>query len=131
MGIEPYLIAAVLRCSVAQRLVRKLCKKCIKIYKANKRIMQLYQRYGIKSDAMFMTEGCPECNYAGYKGRTIVAEVFQVNTEIEKMISLQKPMGEIKKYAIKNDMQSIAFDALQKVSEGITSFEEVEREVLF
>jgi len=131
MGLEPYLIAAVLRCSVAQRLVRKLCKKCIKSHKASKRVKQLYQRYDIKSNAIFMAEGCPECNYAGYKGRTIVAEVFQVDTEIERMISLQRPMTEIKKYAIKNHMQPIAFDALQKVSEGITSFEEVEREVLF
>jgi len=131
MGLEPYLIAAVLRCSVAQRLVRKLCKKCIKPHKAGKRVNQLYQKYDIESNTMFIAEGCPECNYTGYKGRTIVAEVFQVDAEIERMISLQKPIADIKKYAIKNNMQSIAHDALQKVSEGITSFEEVEREVLF
>ena len=131
MGIEPYLIAAVLRCSVAQRLVRKLCKKCMESRKADKQVKQLYQKYGIESNTMFTAKGCPECNYTGYKGRTIVAEIFSVDSETEKMIARQTPITEIKKYAIKNSMQPIACDALQKVADGITSFEEIEREVLF
>jgi len=131
MGLEPYLIAAVLRCSVAQRLVRKLCKECIKSYKADKKIKQLYLKYNIKSDVVFTAKGCAMCNYTGYKGRTIVAEIFTNDAEVEKMIALQKPASEIKSYAIKSGMQPIARDALQKIAEGITSFEEVEREVLF
>ncbi|MCL2793559.1 MAG: GspE/PulE family protein [Spirochaetaceae bacterium] len=131
MGLEPYLIAAVLRCSVAQRLVRKLCVKCIKQHKASWKLAQLYKKYKIKSDVMFVAAGCHECNHTGYKGRTIVAEIFEVDEEIERMISQQQSIAEIKKYANKNGMQLIACDALAKVSGGITSFEEVEREVLF
>ena len=136
MRLEPYLVAAVLRCSVAQRLVRKLCRKCITALdvcseEVYRKVKQLYRKYNIEKDFMFTAKGCPECNHTGYKGRTIVAEIFEVDDEAERMISQQSSVAEIRKYAIKNGMQSIAYDALQKVSDGITSFEEVEREVLF
>jgi general secretion pathway protein E/type IV pilus assembly protein PilB len=132
MDLEPYLIAAVLRCSVAQRLVRKLCPICRKRIKADKNILSLLSAYKIAGDINYEPTGCEACEFTGYCGRTIIGEVFIVDKTIEDMIREHKSVSEIVKYASKNaGMGSMANDALNKVVDGITSFSEVEREVFF
>jgi len=132
MEIEPYLIAAVLRCSVAQRLVRRICPACKKEMAVNKKVKSLMLKYKVKGDYMYQSEGCHECDYSGYKGRTVISEVFSMDKTLEEMIIERKSVSVIMKYAqTHTGMGSIAKNALQKVADGITTFNEVEREVLF
>lgn len=132
MGLEPYLIAAVLRCSVAQRLVRKICPSCGKNVPVTGRLQSLFAKYGVSGDEVRESTGCASCDYTGYKGRTIISEVFIVNKAIEGMIAERKSVTEIVEYAVKNGgMDSMAKNALQKVVDGITTINEIEREVLF
>jgi general secretion pathway protein E/type IV pilus assembly protein PilB len=130
MGIEPYLVAAVLRCSVAQRLVRKLCPLCRKEVKAKPRIGTLLKKYRIERASLFEPAGCGNCGYTGYRGRTIVGEVLMVDPVIEEMIAGRKSAAEIGRCAGRQGMESMARDALRKAAQGITSIEEIEREVL-
>jgi general secretion pathway protein E/type IV pilus assembly protein PilB len=131
MDLEPYLIAAVLRCSVAQRLIRKLCPECRKKVKPSGNIRSVLAKYKITGEHLYEPVGCPACEYTGYRGRTIIGEVFTVDKTIEEMISRQQPLPEIIAYAGKHaGMGSMAKDALQKVMDGISSFSEIEREVL-
>jgi general secretion pathway protein E/type IV pilus assembly protein PilB len=132
MELEPYLIAAVLRCSVAQRLVRKICPSCRKKAALPRQAQSLLAKYGVAGDAMYESAGCPACDYTGYKGRTVISEVFTVDKAIEEMIAERRPASEIAHHAATHaGMGSMAKNALQKVVDGITSLQEVEREVLF
>lgn len=130
MGLEPYLIAAVLRCIVAQRLVRKICPWCKKELPANEKLKRLFDFYRVEGSRMFVAEGCEACDYSGYKGRTVISEVFNVDQVIEEMIAKNSPAAEIRKYAKSRGMKEIAEDALKKVADGITGLDEIEREVV-
>jgi len=79
---------------------------------------------------VYEARGCASCNYTGYRGRTIVSEVFTVDKTLEDMISRQKPAGEILEYCGRSGMTSLAHNALQKAADGITTIQEIEREVL-
>jgi general secretion pathway protein E/type IV pilus assembly protein PilB len=132
MGLEPYLIAAVLRSSVAQRLVRKVCPSCRKKVPITKQALSLFTKYKVQGDAMYESTGCPDCEYTGYKGRTVISEVFTIDKAIEEMICERKSVKEIARYAATHTaMSNIAENALRKVVDGITTLHEVEREVLF
>jgi general secretion pathway protein E/type IV pilus assembly protein PilB len=132
MGLEPYLIAAVLRCSVAQRLVRKVCQSCRKKAAINAQTRALLSKYKITADAVYESAGCPDCEYTGYKGRTVISEVFTMDKNIEEMIIERQSIAKITQYAkAHTGMISITANALQKAADGITTLREVEREVLF
>jgi general secretion pathway protein E/type IV pilus assembly protein PilB len=130
MGLEPYLIAAVLKCSVAQRLVRKCCPVCGKKTSLDKKTKALFTRYRIAAESMVRAEGCASCDFTGYKGRTIIGEVFTVDTVIEEMIIGRKSSPDIRKYAETKGMIPMARDGLQKAADGITTVSEVEREAV-
>lgn len=132
MGLEPYLIAAVLRCSVAQRLVRKVCQSCRKKVSINARTRSLMTKYKVAGNSMYESAGCPDCEYTGYKGRTVISEVFTMDKTIEEMITDRLPAAKIAQYAAeRNGMSAIAKNALQKAASGVTTMREIEREVLF
>jgi general secretion pathway protein E/type IV pilus assembly protein PilB len=132
MGLEPYLIAAVLRCSVAQRLVRKVCRICRKSIPLTKQVQLLLEKYKVTGNTLYESTGCFDCDFTGYKGRTVISEVFITDRVIEEMIAGRQPAAEIAKYAAENTaMGSLAKNALQKVMDGITTLSETEREVLF
>lgn len=105
MGIAPYLIAAALSYCSAQRLVRRLCVKC-------------------------KGKGCDNCGGIGYKGRTVIGEVFCVDEEIRALIEKEKPVDEIRKVLAKKGMKTLFDHGMEKVKKGITSREELEREAL-
>jgi len=132
MGLEPYLIAAVLKCSAAQRLVRKICPSCGKKVPVNKQARSLLLKYKIDADFMHESPGCSSCDGTGYKGRTTISEVFTTDKTVEEMIISRQPVSKIADYAAKHaGMRSMAKNALQKAVDGITTLHEVEREVLF
>jgi general secretion pathway protein E/type IV pilus assembly protein PilB len=131
MGLEPYLIAAVLRCAAAQRLVRKLCPKCAEQVPIPGKTRELMKKHGVEGDTMFLPVGCDDCGQTGYKGRTVVGEVLVIDSEMQDMIIRRESASGIALYAEKAGMTTMAVDGLQKMAGGITSLSEIEREVLF
>ena len=116
LGIEPYLVGSVFKYSVAQRLVRKLCPAC-----------KEKENSGCKN---YKSIGCEKCNFTGYKGRTVVSEIFKIDEALAEMITKRCSAGEIKKYLLKNGMKFLPEDAEKKVKAGETSLEEIKREAL-
>jgi type II secretory ATPase GspE/PulE/Tfp pilus assembly ATPase PilB-like protein len=130
MGIESYLLAAVLRASLAQRLVRQLCQKCKKEVKPSPMEQELLVRYGMpKSSKVFIGKGCEECNGTGYHGRIGVFEFFLVDSEVEEMIIKGTKDSQIKDYLVERGMNTLLTDGLEKVTSGLTTIAEVERAV--
>ena len=130
MGIESFLIASVLRYSIAQRLVRKLCPICRKRIAPPGFFKNLQKKYKLKSESIYEERGCEQCNFTGYSGRTVIAEIFVVNNEIERMISNQCKSVELTDYADANGMVTLKACAVRKVTDGITTINEIMREAL-
>ena len=117
---------------IAQRLVRKVCKKCNILRKANsqelkklkKALKWVPQKSGIKIP---QAKGCKNCNFTGYRGRMGIFEAFLIDDEMEKFILKNPSIAALRKMAIKKGMVSMRQDGLIKVLEEITTIEEVER----
>ncbi|MCK9161591.1 MAG: type II/IV secretion system protein [Arcobacter butzleri] len=97
---EHFLIATVLKCVIAQRLLRKRCE-CMNI------------------------KGCIKCNYTGYSGRIVVSEVLQIDKTIEELISNRANHIQIQAQALEKGFITMFDDGMQKVKSNITTKEEL------
>jgi len=126
IGIEPYLIASSLECVIAQRLVRKVCPFCKKKITLPKEVFSYLKIEEEKGD-FFKGEGCENCHFTGYQGRTGIYEIMLVNEPIRRLILKKASSEEIKKEAITSGMHTLFQDGIRKVFKGITTLEEVIR----
>ncbi|MDO8801780.1 GspE/PulE family protein [Phenylobacterium sp.] len=122
IGVPHFLLTPSLLIIIAQRLARKLCVKCKEPYES---AGQMVGDYKIKSDLIYRSKGCEECNHTGYKGRVVIAEVMAINNEIRLLITRSAGYNEIKDAARKNGMDTLFESGMKKVEEGITSLDEV------
>ncbi len=127
MGIEPFLVASAIDCVVAQRLARKLCQYCKERQIISSDVLRAN---GIRSQfdmEAYSAQGCPRCNYSGYKGRIGLYEVLAVTEEIRKLALARAPAPEIADLAVRQGMRLLRDDGLEKVRLGMTSIAEVTR----
>ncbi|MFH1490870.1 MAG: type II secretion system ATPase GspE [Pseudomonadota bacterium] len=125
MGVEPFLIASSLLAVVAQRLVRKLCADCKKPIKADRASIK---EFGLPEDQCFWSaEGCEQCLHSGYRGRTGIFEILQMDNDIRHLVTSGADAVTIKESAVRNGMNTLFEDGLMKVREGITTLDEVMR----
>ncbi|MFD1851893.1 GspE/PulE family protein [Oceanobacillus bengalensis] len=127
MGVEPFLISSSLNGVVAQRLVRKVCRDCAETVQPTEREKGIFTNAGIEIDAIERGRGCPSCGMTGYRGRIAVHEVLPIDQEIRGFIMSETKRGEINRYARESGMLSLLQDGLLKVSQGLTTTEEVMR----
>jgi general secretion pathway protein E len=118
MGVEPYLIAATLNGVVAQRLVRLVCQTCA---------VEEPGRHG--HGPTMQARGCPQCNTTGYRGRTVVGEVMEVDASLRDLIVDKANASVIEAAAIRAGMATLAMSALEKVERRETTLDEVLRHV--
>ncbi|SEK30019.1 type IV pilus assembly protein PilB [Aquimarina amphilecti] len=121
MGVPAFLIAETLKISVAQRLVRKLCNTCKEsaVLKGNEYNNETFD--GIKEH--WISKGCENCHYTGYKGRTAIYEIIPIDSiltqEIKKnSTNLEESISDYKE-------SNLSGKAIRLVQNGITSIEEV------
>lgn len=130
MGLQRYLIAAVLRCVFAQRLVRRVCRFCAEKTPIPAHLKKAAQKYGIEKPVHVTAKGCEKCNFTGYSGRLAVSELLLVDDTIADMIASGKPVSSIYTYEKQKGMITLEEDALRKVCTGVTTYSEIKREVL-
>jgi len=127
MGVKPFLVAAALRASVAQRLVRRNCPHCRRLVQptgADRAGLGLGD--GIPAGAAFMRgDGCGRCHGTGFLGRIGVFENFLVNDDLRSMISTQASANELRKKALRGGMRTMREDGVRKVLAGHTTIAEV------
>jgi len=128
MGVDSYSFMSALNCIVSQRLVRRLCTECKKAYKPDKEYLSENRiRVENINAKIYKPVGCQECSGNGYIGRSAIGEVLELTDEVKEMILEKKPTSEIKKYAMSEGMIPIRKNGLEKIKEGITSIEELNR----
>jgi type IV pilus assembly protein PilB len=132
MNVEPFLIADSVVLIVAQRLVRRLCKKCAQPHNLpESALLEMgFRKDELKGLHIQRPKGCDACNKTGYKGRTALFEVMKVEEDIREMILSRAQSREIKKKAIEKGMLTLRRSGLCKIKTGITSVEEVLRETV-
>ncbi len=129
MGVEPFLIASSVNAFLAQRLVRKICVHCRKLYKPSQKMLAELglKATDIKGAKFYKAVGCPKCINTGYMGRLGLYELLPVSQEIRKQIMSHADASAIKEQAIREGMKTLLADGLAKAMEGITTVEEVLR----
>jgi type IV pilus assembly protein PilB len=129
MGVAPFLLASSINVIQAQRLLRRLCKEC---KKPTQLTIEQVEMLGLpKEDVgveIFETVGCPVCNRTGYKGRVGAYEVMPMSAKVRQMVLDEGNTMQIKEAAVNDGMLTLRSDAIGKMKQGITSFEEVLRE---
>ena len=127
MGVKPFLVASSVRAIMAQRLVRRVCKKCAQPYTPSPteiRMLNLDESF-IKNSNFMKGRGCPECGNSGYKGRVGIYEIFLVGEEIQHLIYGKESSHTIREAARKSGMRTLREDGLRKAAAGTTTLEEV------
>ncbi|MBI5705782.1 MAG: Flp pilus assembly complex ATPase component TadA [Armatimonadetes bacterium] len=125
MGVEPFLMASSVTCSVAQRLVRMVCPKCREKYKPSP---EAIARLGLPMDATYARgRGCEACSKTGFRGRLGIYEVMDMTPPIRKLLLSGAHATEVRELATKEGMQTLREDAANKILEGLTTIEEVIR----
>ena len=132
MNVEPFLIADSLFLIIAQRLVRRLCKKCrVEHNIIPDALVDIgFSQNEAKKAKVYKSYGCTACNNTGYKGRTGLFEVLEVSSQIRDMILAREATARIKQKAIEQGMITLRRSGLMKILKGTTSVEEVMRETV-
>ncbi len=127
MGIEPFLLASVVRAFIAQRLVRTTCSSCKVIASYP---MEYLQEIGapIAHDTKYYRgRGCDHCRQTGYQGRTAIYEIVPINENLRRMIVRKETGTTMKFQAVADGMGTLRQDGWRRVMEGKTTIEEVVR----
>ncbi len=141
LGVDPAIMAPAINVIMAQRLVRKLCEKCRRGYKADKEDRENIEKGltgfppGVPKPKippaleLWKAVGCAECNGTGYRKRTGVFEIILVDDVVEQLVFQRPSEVDIKEAARRQGQITMRQDGILKVLAGITDLAEVERVV--
>jgi len=129
MGLEPYMVASVLRAIVAQRLVRVLCPRCRMHVAATEEDLLPLGPAGrsLVGRPIHRAVGCPQCMHTGFRGRTAIHEVLVVDEDMAEAILHGTDAGRIRIKATDSGMITLRGDGLSKILSGVTTVDEVVR----
>jgi len=126
MGVEPFLIASSLLATVAQRLVRQLCRTCREAYQADASECEALGVSAGQPPTIYRPVGCVACNFTGYRGRNGIYELVVIDNEMRELIHDRASEQRLDQVA-RRQTPSIRLAGLSKVLVGETSLEEVIR----
>jgi len=132
LGLEDYLLTAVLRGVLAQRLVRRLCDACKRETDAPQELIERFQlqpRADGKKLKLWHPVGCAKCRSTGYRGRQAIAEFLQPDSAVEHLIFSKADHMEIERAAVAGGMVTMFQAGLEAALAGTTTIEEVVRSI--
>jgi len=140
MGIEPFLVASTVNVAIAQRLVRRICRKCIMSYQISEDELRIIERSKaiqniLKSEGctdfkklrFYKGLGCPVCGNTGFAGRIGVFEILEMTERIRGLVIDRVNSDEILKAAKEEGMTVMLHDGIRKIFNGETTLMEVVR----
>jgi type IV pilus assembly protein PilB len=135
MGVEPFLTASAVDCVIAQRLARRLCDRCKEPVTIEREILEAldfpFGSVGSEDEWSFhRAVGCERCGGTGYRGRIGIYEMMVVGEELKEAILRRCSTGEIEQLATREGMVRLRDDGLMKAASGVSTIEEVLKNVV-
>ncbi|MBW2029135.1 MAG: type II/IV secretion system protein [Deltaproteobacteria bacterium] len=129
LGIPAFLIQATLVGVLAQRLVRKICPYCKESFEMDAaELASLGLDLGKEGAVeLYRGKGCFKCRGTGYFGRSGIYEVLPISESIKKNIMAETDSELVRDTARKEGMITLRENAVKKVLEGVTTFQELLR----
>ena len=112
MGIEPYQVTSSVSAVLNQRLVRKLCNKC---------------KQKIEEIDLFKAIGCDDCFNTGYKGRVLIAEIVQLDSQLRRAILDKSDLDKLEEILKSKGHTTMLTDGRRLVGEGVTTQDELNK----
>ena len=126
MGVEPFLLSSSLVAVMAQRLVRLLCPHCKQSNDPSPAERDLLQVTTDEPVTICRATGCTKCNMTGYRGRTGIYELIEIDDALRALI--HEGVGEqVMLESARRHYPDIAVDGRQRILAGDTTIEEVLR----
>jgi type IV pilus assembly protein PilB len=129
MGVEPYNFVSALNCILAQRLVRQVCEFCVQDVHYSDAELEVNGLDPAEWQGVAFKEGpgCIECGGTGYRGRSAIHELLELDDEIREMLLEKRPGSEIRKKARDKGMHFLRDSALERVRNGVTTLREINK----
>ncbi len=125
MGVASYMVASSVNCVVAQRLVKKLCPECKRRREIRPEEAALLHDDSITH--LYEPVGCPRCGNTGFKGRTAIYEIIEIDNDLRRMISEGKNTEEIREFAKEHGATFLEDSIKSLIKDGTTSISEFYR----
>lgn len=122
LGLNRWQVSTALRAVLSQRLLRRVCRDCRQPADISD---ELVTRHGLQAEDCYQGYGCLSCNQMGFRGRVGVAELFEVDGVIRQVIARSDDASEIQAMGRERGIRSLWEQALQKVTKGQVSLEDV------
>jgi type IV pilus assembly protein PilB len=127
MGVKPFLVASSVQAIMAQRLVRRICSGCKEPTQYDRRTLS---SIGLKPDEVknvtfYHGAGCTRCRNTGYRGRTALFELMELDNTLRDMTFRREPLTDLRKHARATGMVTLREDGVRKVLAGVTTIAEV------
>ena len=136
LGIQPFLTSATILGVMAQRLLRTLCPHCKKAVDVTPdseiaiQWQELVQPWRAPVPAQIHTaQGCEHCRHTGYQGRIGLYEIMPLSNELKKLVAADASLDVLKQQAYREGVQPLRLSGAKRISEGVTTLEEVMRVV--
>lgn len=129
MGIDPYNFVSSLNCVMAQRLVRKVCRKCRKPVQYSDDVLLEggVDPELVRGATLYEANGCEECNNTGYRGRSAIVELLELNDHLRDLIIGKVTATQLKQAAHEAGVIFLRDSAVEKLIAGDTTLKEINR----
>ena len=124
MGVPAYLLAAALTGVVAQRLVRRLCPHCSE---PSEEALPAWAEGASLTGQLWRAAGCAACGGTGFSGRLALQELLVVDAALQQAIVHRAGLEEMREFAKRQGMRTLAEDGIEKALQGRTTLSEVVR----
>jgi general secretion pathway protein E/type IV pilus assembly protein PilB len=127
LGVEPWIVANALSAVLAQRLVRVACPHCRRPAKLERDVWDADDLVLPAGSDIVRTQGCERCMQTGYRGRTGIFEVVELDDDLRDLVKAKAPARAYREIYLRRRIPSLRRAGLLKVQSGVTTVDEVLR----
>jgi type II secretory ATPase GspE/PulE/Tfp pilus assembly ATPase PilB-like protein len=127
LGVEPWIVANALSAVLAQRLVRVICPHCKRPAKLERDVWDGDELMLPAGSDIVRPKGCDKCMRTGYRGRTGIFEVVELDDDLRELVKAKAPARAYREIYVRRKIPSLRRAGLHKIQAGVTTVDEVLR----
>jgi type II secretory ATPase GspE/PulE/Tfp pilus assembly ATPase PilB-like protein len=127
LGVEPWIVANALSAVLAQRLVRVVCPHCRRPARLERDLWDGDDLLMPAGSEVVRTQGCDRCMRTGYRGRTGIFEVVELDDDLRDLVKAKAPARAYREIYLRRRIPSLRRAGMLKIQAGVTTVDEVLR----